>query len=122
MHLNESEIELRKPVWIALSDLFLDKDATSSYEYIVSVCAESKYSTDELEAILKKEVAPVVSANLLSMAGAWSGFDNDWLVEEICKNIHSKSILKLLIKYRFNKYINEHWQNILQKIIEAREM
>lgn len=125
MKLSEREVKLRKPVWIALAELYLDTDSSLSYEYVVKVCAASKYTTDELEAILRNEVAPAVSGNLLSVAGEWSGFDENWLVKEIrkrCENQPSifQSAKNYLKKLCFQDYTNDHWQIILPKINEAR--
>ena len=38
---------------------------------------------DELEAIYRYEVAPVVHGNLKSVAGEWAGFGQEWLGERI---------------------------------------
>ncbi len=125
MEFTEDEIKFRKPVWIALSDLFLDTDVSLNYKYIVRACSESKYSTDELKEILENEVAPVVSINLWNVTGEWLGFDEKWLVESICKNIKKGSIItdvlkKKFINFGFKGYIEEHWNNILPKINKAR--
>ena len=73
----------RTPVWIALSDLYLDTDSRLSYAYIARTLAVSKYKLEELHAILLEEVAPVVEFNLLQVAGDWAGFDEKWLLREI---------------------------------------
>jgi hypothetical protein len=78
--LTEEEIERRKPVWIALSEFWLDTSLDDGdLRRIARVAAASRYSKDELNEIYLFEVAPVVSANLCSMAGEWAGFDEDWL-------------------------------------------
>ncbi len=73
----------RTPVWIALSDLYLDTDSRLSFAYIARTLAASKYKLEELHAILLEEVAPVVEFNLLQVAGDWAGFDEKWLLREI---------------------------------------
>lgn len=73
----------RHPVWIALSDLFLDTDTRLSFPYIARTLAESPFPDDELEAIFQNEVAPAVEANLFSIAGEWAGFDEQWLIATI---------------------------------------
>lgn len=125
MEFTEDEIKFRKPVWIALSNLFLDTDVSLNYKYIVRACSESKYSIDELKGILENEVAPVVSINLWSVAGEWSGFDEKWLVRSICQNTKKVSIIPDVLKNKFKNigsksYIKEHWNNILPKINKAR--
>lgn len=80
----------RREVWIALSDLFLDTDVRLSFAYIARVAAESKYSLEELEAICRDEVAPIVESNLLEIAGDWAGFPEDWLVGSITRRLAEK--------------------------------
>ena len=126
MKLSDSEIQEREPVWAAFSDLFLDTDVTLSYDYIVRECSKSDYSIEELNRILLEEVAPVVSSNLLSPAGEWSGFDEQWLSEEISKKVQSQSeILRVLFKpinnLGFKGYIGSHWRELKPRIIEARK-
>jgi len=84
-----AEITRRKPVWIALSDLWLDTELTaSSINHIAMVMVDSGYSLSELRVICDSEVAPVVFKNLKSFAGAWSGFDESWLVQQILREIN----------------------------------
>lgn len=69
----------RRPVWQALSDLFLDTDPSLSLEWRARELAKSPYSIEELEEILIREVYPACRGNLLCIAGEWAGFDMDWL-------------------------------------------
>lgn len=79
-----AELEQRRPVWNALSELFLDTELQPyEYQWIAEVLAKSVYTEKELEWILQYEVAPILSANLLSGAGEWDGFDQDWLAAQI---------------------------------------
>ena len=124
--LTNAEIAARRPVWVALSDLFLDTDVSLSYEYTAQICARSEYTLDELKQILINEVAPVVSVNLFSMAGEWAGFDEEWLVAGIRHKMNSqspcsKAMTKLFRRFVFKHYIHEHWRAVAQKIIALRE-
>lgn len=126
MYLSTDELVQREPIWIALSDLFLDSDVSHSYDYIVRACGDSVYSIDELKCILQNEVAPVVSLNLLSVTGEWQGFDKEWLINSIVKKVrfnHSFGFLLLqsLKNIGFKKYIRTHWNALEPKIIKYRE-
>ena len=79
-----ADLTARRPVWVALSDLFLDTslDATD-LDRIATVLAASPYSLRELDDIFLWEVYPVLHWNLLSMAGEWAGFDGVWLEQQI---------------------------------------
>ncbi|MBC8082245.1 MAG: hypothetical protein H7Z21_03475 [Hymenobacter sp.] len=76
----------RTPVWLALSELYLDTELLDAdYKRIALVLREAGLNWAEAEAINTNEVAPVVIHNLLSVAGEWSGFDEEWLVTSIMR-------------------------------------
>lgn len=76
--------ERRLTVWRALSELFLDTELdTTAYARIAQVVAASGYSPDELQTILWNELFPVLQDNLRSVAGEWSGWPDEWLVQHI---------------------------------------
>ncbi len=60
----------RESVWLALSELWLDTELDEAdLATIASTLAISGYSPDELEAIYRLEVAPVVWSNSWVTAG-----------------------------------------------------
>ena len=76
MNYDESTLELRQSLWVALSDLFLDTQLQDyNHLYIAKAMEASGYTLDEIEEILMMEVFPVCIANLHDVAGEWSGFD-----------------------------------------------
>ena len=82
--LTPEEIERRKPVWFALSELWLDTELSDSgLNYIATKMVESGYSLNELRVICDSEIAPVVFKNLQTPVGVWSGFDESWLAQQI---------------------------------------
>ena len=80
-----NELERRKKVWIAISDLWLDTGLqTYGLDYIARVLAESGYTDKELHHIYLYEVAPVVYTHLLTpVSPVWAGFSPQWLCPEI---------------------------------------
>lgn len=82
------DLAARAPVWQALSLLYLDSETTGVYDEAASVLAASPYSLAELREILVYEVNPVLHWNLLSAAGEWQGFCQDWLCEQILRRQH----------------------------------
>ena len=61
----------RRPVWQALSDLFLDTELTEAfYRYIARTVIESGYGPAEIRGILWDEVFPVLELNLRHPAGS----------------------------------------------------
>jgi hypothetical protein len=80
----ELDLAARRPVWQALSDLFLDTELSPAVcAGNARVLASSPYSVDELRRILFDEVHPACSRNLLAVAGVWTGFDAGWLESRI---------------------------------------
>lgn len=78
-------MERRRPVWIAISDLWRDTELKDyEVEHIAEALAEPRYTKDELYEIYAFEVAPAVWSNLMTATPAfWTGFNEDWLVAEI---------------------------------------
>src|SRR5215469_16255952 len=93
----KAEIAHRRPVWIALPDLFLDTDVRISYPYIARTLAESPYSMEELRTILDEQVTPVVESNLLSVAGEWAGFDDEKITQEMAKRMGKTRLLPSMV-------------------------
>lgn len=90
-------IEERKPIWIALSEFYLDTELQElDFRYIASKIMESPYSLIKVKEINKYEVFPVLQPNLLDVAGVWAGFDEDWLVENIKNSLEKRSVIKKL--------------------------
>lgn len=117
------DIARRKPVWIALADLWLDTELQAyNLQHIAHVLRASEYSVEELREIYLYEVAPVVYPNLLSVAGEWAGFDEDWLVAEAEKQAHNQSVFHrwmLRLKKPLMTYATEeHWQRLMALLEE----
>lgn len=80
---SESQLEERRPVWEALSMMYLDTDVSLFRAWRVQVLSTSPYSLEDMDAILRDEVHPVCFSNLLQPAGEWAGFDPAWLEQAI---------------------------------------
>ena len=86
--LDTRQIEKRRPLWIALSELWLDTELMpADLEDIARIMADSDLTIKELREVYLVEVAPVVSPNLLTVAGEWAGFDEEWLCSQIMRNL-----------------------------------
>lgn len=69
--MTHEELERRRPVWDAMSDLFLDTETRWSVPHVARRCAESGYDDETLEHIFWGEVFPEAIPNLLDIAGEW---------------------------------------------------
>jgi hypothetical protein len=75
------ELVYRRPVWTALSDLFLDTDTSLFVDSVARALAPSPYTMAELEGILLDEVYPALRDNWLWWV--WDSFDPEWLEARI---------------------------------------
>lgn len=121
MTLSEKEIVERRPVWDALSTLFLDTDTSLLHEYRVSLLLDSPYSLEEIEEILIHEVYPVCRWNLIQIAGEWAGFDLDWLEKRICRR--KETVPRYLKKFNLGRLtirFSMEWRKTKKALEDAR--
>ena len=123
------ELQRRKPVWTAISELWLDTELDrADLQRISQIAAASGYSEETLNDIYLYEVAPVVGANLHVPAGVWSGFDEAWLHAEVRKRAESRGFwLRLWVWSGFGRkwmtYATEsHWREVLALVGADREI
>lgn len=121
--LSDEELNRRKPVWIAISRLWLDTEIDDlDIRHIAQVAQASGFSIKELNEIYLYEVAPVVSANLLVPAGIWTDFDENWLTSEARKRAESRSLWLRLwiwsgIGRKLMTYATEsHWKAVIELV------
>jgi len=122
---DNEEIKLREPIWLALSELWLDTELTErDLDHIASVMARSKYSLGELRDIYLYEVAPVLYPNLLNVAGEWAGFNEGWLYGKIKEEVRRSSPARRLfhrLKKPLTTYETErHWRALAEKVSAQR--
>lgn len=128
--MNESKFNIaeRKPIWIALSEFYLDTELqVSNFRQIAKKIIESPYSIEEVKIINKYEVFPVLQPNLLSVAGEWTGFEEEWLVTRITDSLAKRTMLKksgIEISYLAFHWMQEDYWEKLEKVylelIEAK--
>ncbi|MFV3330028.1 hypothetical protein ACNFIA_03725 [Pseudomonas sp. NY15437] len=117
----------RESVWLALSELWLDVEPTEAdLAYIARTLAVSGFSLDELDAIYRLEVVPVVYPNALATAGEWTGFDADWLFEKCRRNQQRRAFFLhrwrcWLLGRTVGALMNAHLRQVLARVVELRE-
>lgn len=115
------DLQNRKPVWEALSDLFLDTDTSLARSWRVGILAASPYSIEELQAILVDEVYPVCRSNLFSVAGEWAGFDPEWLESSIVRRLRSPfHRWRRFSLGRFTVHLSLEWRHTKAGVIQQR--
>jgi len=114
------DLDNRRPVWDALSELFLDVELLpDDFQRLGKNLSASPYAINEFEKILYGEVYPVCIWNLLDIAGVWQGFDTDSLQEAILN--HNRSWLKIPRFVRVGRWmIRKEWSKTKEVIHEHR--
>ena len=118
--MDEAELPRRRPLWIALSDLWLDTELQDGdRDFIARTMLDSGYGRDALQRIMAEEVAPVVYRNLYSVAGEWTGFDPDWLCAEILAGLRRRGpVGRWWLRRRralMTRIVRDDWQDILRR-------
>ncbi|WP_215438332.1 DUF7079 family protein [Zobellia russellii] len=114
----QMELEQRFPVWNSISELYLDTELQDyNYDTITRTFINSGFSLEELKAIDRHEVFPVLKANLLNIFGEWRGFDEQWLNEECTKRYLKRENRWFKYKNQFYDYFlfsmrKDHWTEI----------
>jgi hypothetical protein len=117
----EFDLHARRPVWDALSSLFLDTDTSLMRDWRASQLAASPYSLAELERILMDQVYPVCRWNLLQVAGEWAGFDLAWLESRILARRASPfRLFELFDVFRRSVRHSSEWQATKSAVIALR--
>lgn len=121
MSLSQEEVQKRIPLWLAISQLYIDNEV-GEYDFnrIVGEILKNDFSFDEAEKILIEEVAPVCCWNLYATAGVWTAFDEEDLVNKILKNIYKQEVFppyhwyiaSVYSKFLTAKMIWEDWEKV----------
>lgn len=119
----EVDVESRRPVWAALSELFLDTNLDSAdVNRIAKMLARSRYSLDELDQILLWEVYPACRSNLLSIAGEWAGFDPEWLESRILRGPSALARAWAGTVGRLGMFSSVSWRTIKRRVEAERSI
>ncbi len=116
--------ESRKPIWEALSRLYLDQELDEKdYNNITETLKASLLRLEDLKKIDLYEVFPTFYKNLISPVGEWAGFAEAWLYKECWKNhqnSHNQGFrISASIKNTFWPWMRkEAWEEIEKRFNE----
>lgn len=114
------DLERRRPVWEALSDLFLDTELDEAHlRHIASTLVISGYSDPELNDILYGEVYPACICNLHSFVGEWDGIDVECVERRILRN-ERKFWKKWRLFQPNRRMVRPDWQKVIRFVQEQR--
>jgi hypothetical protein len=112
-----SELDHRRPVWSALSELFLDTMLDSGdLDRLAESLARSPYSLTELDEILLWEVYPACWSNMMSLAGEWEGFDPEWLESRILRRLSPVTVIWTGTVGRLGLFSSISWRRIKRRV------
>ncbi|WP_206950786.1 DUF7079 family protein [Trinickia acidisoli] len=117
-------LERRAPVWEALSELFVGKELQDyDYEAIAETLRQSGYSLDELEKMLREEVAPVFRSNLSPLAVPEM---EGWAREAVVKDVRAylarerAGLLRILARFvasgALPNVVSDRWLKIRSRL------
>ncbi len=111
---NGSEVEAKLPVWVALSDLFLDTELKDDdFRRIAETLKASGYPAVELRRIFADEVAPAFGPNLWSIAGEWAMWHENDVRDIVTRSNDGFAPFRALKRWMFRRYVAGKWARIL---------
>ncbi|WP_162878131.1 DUF7079 family protein [Trinickia diaoshuihuensis] len=122
-------VQRRAPVWEALSELFVGREL-QEYDYaaIADTLRQSGYSIDELDRILREEVAPVFGKNLSPLAvPEMEGWARETVVEDVQAYLARQETGLLLVLKRIvprkplAKVASDRWERLCLRLKGLRE-
>lgn len=116
----QDDLEQRRPVWDALSTLFLDTQLDETdLACVAKILAQSPYTDAELAAIYHAEVEPVCRVNIGLAPGYWSGFPEGWIEQRILsRRLDGARVLPKLQSQ--GKRIVWGWGGVQQRVLDLR--
>jgi hypothetical protein len=118
----EAQIKERLPVWVALSEFFLDTELQpDDHERIARTLAASPYTESEIEGILIGEVCPILKWNMLPVAGEWACFDPEMLKKKIGPLLGKRPGFRYLYVLMHGWMYAQHWKKVRARMTEMRK-
>ncbi|MBV8908513.1 MAG: hypothetical protein JO276_12535 [Sphingomonadaceae bacterium] len=109
---NAIEIERKLPVWHALSELFLDTELQAGgYECIARQLSAAGFSCEELWSILELEVAQAFAFNLDDIAGEWSPWSREEVLEIMSRRAPPRP-MRWFGRRRLRRHLRDEWKKI----------
>ena len=119
--LTDAEIARRMPVWVAMSDLFLDTYPFDwTIRHITRVIDEAGFTAAEARAIFREEVGPAFAGNLLSVAGEWAMFGEELVRDEVLKHIARGRPAGFPVRGMIDDITGRDWRVVESQLLALR--
>ncbi len=79
MEITSEQLEKRHPVWLAMSEHYLDTETRPFLLRTAKVCLDAQLEFEAAADIWRYEITPLLYRNLRQPAGEWAGFDEEWI-------------------------------------------
>lgn len=118
-----ADIDRRLPVWVALSELFLDTQLQpTDYRTIAAMLWDSGYTAEELRTIFDLEVTPAFAANLFSVAGEWTSWPEDAVRDIMISSLASTrkhAPINWLKRRWLRRHLDAEWDRVARLLMAA---
>lgn len=122
----ESDLEVRLPVWMALSELFLDTTfKLGELKFIAQRLAQSPFPLEEVEGIFLYEVAPVLHQNLRGKkAGEQKRFVPEKVRNAVLRNLEKNGYKNIPsdAQAQMIELVEEDWEEVKNFVREYHRM
>lgn len=97
------------PVWDAMAEHFLDTEVRHRFPHTALTCLDAGLSPLEARDVWRKDIAPTLAWNLLSVAGEWALWEEAWLIAQIAKTRRANWLIKLTSHRGFARLTKDMW-------------
>ncbi|MEM1449746.1 MAG: hypothetical protein AAF957_07260 [Planctomycetota bacterium] len=102
-------------VILALAQLFLDTETERFEDAIAAECNAAGVGPERVEELLFDVVAPLLTPNRRAVAGEWSGFDEDWLMQRVAVPYRALWLRRLMRAWR-RRDLEPQWTRIRKQL------
>lgn len=116
--LSESE----RKACITLSDLFLDTEVSPAWMDRMAASLHSlNLPIEQLDGIVRNDLFPALYPNMLSVAGTWGGFDENYLLGEVQRRRGARpgmltSIGESVVWLLVGRTVTPVWEQVKERI------
>lgn len=97
------------PVWDAMADQFLDTERRHRIPHTALACLDAGLTPLEAREVWRRDIAPSVGMNLLSVAGEWQFWEEAWLIAQIAKARRANWLVKMTSHRGFARLSKSMW-------------
>jgi hypothetical protein len=118
--LSETDAPERSELWWRLSEFYLNEQMTpENLSYIAARCADSKYSSAELDVIMFREVYPAFIQNVWAPLGQELPWPKEVVVARVGKFRHPPTYVRWWTLQFF--FARRDWTSLKRQVVELRK-